>query len=389
MKTALPYLMIISLSLPALGATNLKWAQKMQALKSAMEEALPDIVSEKPLTSEETKKLQRAAKTVADLAHNIDMKGDKSSPLPPDADPSVRFISGMFSRQANYANGLLKSGHTDAGRNVLRVLTGYCIACHTRGDHGPEFPKMELKPALSKLTPMEKGDLFAATRQFDAAFDQYSSVVGDTTTAAKKQLEWGRAARRGLMVSVRALKDPAKAEKLLNQIVNEKGESKTFVPQFYKMYVASWKKAVEEWKSEGAKKPSSESAYLNEAKRLLNAGKEIQKYPMDNSADVYYLRASSVLHEMLIRYPHGSLTPEAMYLQGQAYMVLSDPQLSLLPDMYYESCIRSAPHTPESLKCYNAFEESVYVGYSGSGGTSIPNDLSKVMTELKALATPG
>jgi hypothetical protein len=368
-------------------APDIKWAQKMQALKSAMQEALPDIASDRPLTPAETKRLQRAAKTMADLAHNIDTKASKPS-TSPDSDPTLRFMSGMFSRQAAHANNLLNGGHTDAGRNVLRVLTGYCIGCHTRGDHGPEFPKMELSPKLNSLTPMEKADLFAATRQFEAAFDQYFAVVSDRGTAEKKQLQWGRAARRALMVSVRTLKDPLKAEKLLNQIVNAEGTSQSFVPEFFKSYVGSWKTAVEDWKNESTKKLNSESEILSEAKRLIAEGKKVQKYPMDSSADVQYLRASATLHELMIHYPTGAKTAEALYLQGQTYMVLDDPHLSPLPEMYYESCIRTSPHTSQAVTCFNAFEESVFVGFTGSGGTSIPTDVKKHMAELKTIALP-
>jgi hypothetical protein len=57
--------------------------------------------------------------------------------------------------------------------------------------------------------------------------------------------------------------------------------------------------------------------------------------------------------------------------------------------MYYETCIRRAPHTGISEKCFQRYEANVYFGYTGSGGTSIPEDIAAVMKELKDLSKPG
>ena len=57
--------------------------------------------------------------------------------------------------------------------------------------------------------------------------------------------------------------------------------------------------------------------------------------------------------------------------------------------MYYEACIRNAPHTEVSGKCYKKYEANVNFGYTGSGGTSIPEDLQTLLKELKKLAAVG
>ena len=63
-------------------------------------------------------------------------------------------------------------------------------------------------------------------------------------------------------------------------------------------------------------------------------------------------------------------------------------RVSSLHELYYEACVRRAPHTTTSAECFRRFEESIYFGYSGSGGVSLPDDVRKNLAELRDLSAP-
>jgi len=131
----------------------------------------------------------------------------------------------------------------------------------------------------------------------------------------------------------------------------------------------------------------TEAEMYAEAQRLLTAATKLQKYPLDHSADILFLRISLISHAILGKYPKGAHASEAFFFAGQAYDLLDDHLVSPLPEMYYEACIRNAPHTDVSNQCYKKYEANVNFGYTGSGGTSIPEDLKTLLNELKGLAT--
>jgi hypothetical protein len=56
-------------------------------------------------------------------------------------------------------------------------------------------------------------------------------------------------------------------------------------------------------------------------------------------------------------------------------------------ELYYEACVRELPHSSLAKRCYERYEQSVYVGYTGSGGTNIPDELQVILSELKKLAS--
>ncbi|MEZ4750489.1 MAG: hypothetical protein R3B54_07620 [Bdellovibrionota bacterium] len=73
---------------------------------------------------------------------------------------------------------------------------------------------------------------------------------------------------------------------------------------------------------------------------------------------------------------------EAYMLTGMAYESIDELKLWSLPEVYYQSCIRTYPHSTQAERCYTRFEENIYAGYTGSSGTHLPSD---VRTKLQTL----
>lgn len=361
-----------------------QWNQKMEALSATLSDMLPEIVATKT-TPEGKKKLEQGAKKLSNLVHALAVQPGGMSILPPDADPTLGFIRDSFERELKRASGALARGNTDYGRALLRNTMQYCIACHSRNDLGPQFPSLKINPNLEKLSAFEKAEILGALRQFDASLVQYEGAISDATFVKKRQLDWIRAVNQALAISVRVKRDPERALKLVSETLTAP------IPEYYAKNLRAWKVSLEEWKQEMAKgQPalSDAAALMNEARRLFTKASSTQKYPMDHAGDIYFLRASAVLHQLLRVAPTGSDSSEALYLLGRSYEVMADPTLWPMHETYYESCVRSAPHTARALECYTAYEESIFFGYSGSGGFSLPEVVQGQLADLKKLAVP-
>jgi hypothetical protein len=120
----------------------------------------------------------------------------------------------------------------------------------------------------------------------------------------------------------------------------------------------------------------------------LAKAQQAQKYPADRSADILYLRTSAAVHRLLQLGKDAKHTHEAYLMAGLCYDVLKNFQLGELHEIYFESCIRSAPHTHLAETCYHRYEQAIYDGFTGSSGTDIPDDVEQKLNVLEKLALP-
>lgn len=353
---------------------NQKWTQKMRELQKTLRSLVVDVSSDQRFQDPKNKnRIEANANKLAELAHEL-----KTGP-----DPGVSMVAGMFSLEASRAHRELVQGRREYARGLLKSLTGYCISCHTRGSGGPRFPSSELDSALSGLRLMEQAEYHASVRQFDRAFDLLQELIGDAGVSQRSPIEWERAVRYALAIAVRVKQDPDSA-----QWVADRVGANVRAPYFLKQQSSRWVESIRQWRKETGRKFGTEEGMHAEALRLLASAKEFQKYPADRSADVIYLRATAVLHDLLATYPDGQRTAEALYLAGQCYEVLRDAQLWELHEHYYMACIYKKPRSEIAQGCYRHFEESVYLGYSGSGGVALPDDVLEHLKSLREMAYP-
>jgi hypothetical protein len=120
----------------------------------------------------------------------------------------------------------------------------------------------------------------------------------------------------------------------------------------------------------------------------MEQAKAIQRYPMDRTADLVYLRASASAHDFLQVALESEHLDQGLLLAGIAYEVLNPLKVGELHELYYEACIRRSPHQAIAVDCYRRYEQSVFFGYTGSLGTSLPDDVGMKLKELKKLAEP-
>lgn len=355
------------------------WSQKMQGLASTLSDLLIDLSSDERYNSPKNfKRIERNAEKLARLAHSLKMEAANI----PDQDPSVRLMGSLFGEEADQAVKTLKQGNRVYARDLLRSMTGYCMACHTRSG-GPGFANFGTNPKLDGLKALEKAEYFAATRQFDRAIEDYEQILSSQEKSAGYSIEWERAMRAALAIAVRVKNDPDRSLQIVERAI-----AAPKAPYFLKKQAAQWKESILQWKAERPRTAQTEEGYYAEAVRLIAEAKAGQKYPSDRSADVQYLRASRALHDQLSMAPSGRHSTEAVYLAGLCYEVLDGLNLWDLHEFYFQACIQKEPHSAVAQQCYRHYEESVYAGYTGSGGTFLPEDVRKKLNRLELLSNP-
>lgn len=371
---------------PAYAADQTGWQKRMQELYRVLAELLPDVVSDERFNSPKHRKdIEANAKKLADLSHGLKLSTAKGQgAISPDLDLSVSMIGSLFERETRRAYLELKRGHRAYARSLLRTIPGFCIGCHTRSSGGPDLSRVSsMEPPKTFASKLERAEFLAATRQFDKALDSFEEIVSDPRIAEGRQLEWERAARHALAIAVRVKRDPARALSLVEKII-----ASPLSPRFLKEDALQWKTSIQQWQEELPRQPQTEDGLYAEAVRLMGLAHTQQKYPADRSADILYLRASAVIHDLLGRAPQGIHVPEALMLLGVSYEALRDLDLWSLHEMYFVACIEKAPHTQIAETCYRRYEEATYSGYSGSGGISLPEEIKGQLQHLRKLAQP-
>lgn len=372
------FLIFLSHSQSVLADSN--WQGKMKSLAETMDELLPELASKKG----DAKLIEKGAKSLSELTHDL-KEGSKSGKLMPpgDIDPSLTFLAEQFSDQARRAYRAIQIGQLDYGKTLLRSATSYCIACHTRHENGPEFSAFPLSDKVKTLGTEERAELYVATRQFDKALVDFNSLIADEELVKKRPFDWERTLRNALAIAVRVKKDPKAATKTVNEALKS-----PFVPEFERAKLVNWQKAIETWSKEPTIKTNTEIGHAAEMKRLYLATLDAQLNAIDHSAEVQFLRLSAAAHDVLRVGRDPKLIAEALMTAGTAYEVLANPIFWPMHEFYYEACVRQLPHSPLAQKCYSRFERSVYLGYTGTSGTNIPDDIRELLTKLRTLSKP-
>lgn len=298
-------------------------------------------------------------------------------------EPGLAAISTMFSEYLQDIQKAFKSGSSgNFVRNRVRTMTGFCLSCHTRVSSDKNFEDVNKRVASMELTPFQRAEFFAATRQFDKALEAFEKIISTVPEGEFALLEFGHSVRNMLSITIRVKQDPKATYFLLEKLAGRKD-----VPEYFQRYIAQWKRDVAEWmKERKAAKSESAQALMTRATRLMDRAAKAQLFAVDPAGDVSYLRATNYLHEALQKDPKGKFRGEALYRLGICYDSLHDPLLWALDSLYFEACVREFPHTEVSKKCYKRYATKLYFGYSGSGGTFVPEDELEKLGELRKLA---
>lgn len=349
----------------------------MQELQQTLTEILP-IVADPELYSkpENQKSISADVKKLMKLSENV-----KHSDAVTLKDPSVAFISKAFSEDLARIDESLSLGKKDYARYSLMNLTSYCIECHTRTSTGPSFRSPALEQSLKKLSPLERGEFLIATRQFEAALKEFSTVIDTKINSQGDFAGLDKAVQHSLAVTVKYLKDSKRALSIIEKLKKARG-----IPYYLKQNSLGWEAAIQDWMKEPPASDNTAEGILKRVRTWIGKGQQLQVGMVDRGGDIYFLRALSELHLLLVSKLSAEQRGEALFLTGLSFEATKDNEMINLHENYYESCIRKVPHSVWAKKCYKRYEESVYFGYTGSSGVQLPQDVAKKIRTLRSLA---
>jgi len=375
-KIGLVGLLFVFMSSNADAAKSKDWNTRMKSMKSTLSELMRDLVLEERVKSKDHyEKIKKNTEKLVEMSHM-----PKAELNRPDLDPSITIIGKLFNEEVSRAAQAISAGHYQYGGKMLRSVTKYCIACHTRSSQ-VDFYDPKVLEIANELNQFEKADFLSAVQSHQAALGAYQKIVSDKKIAKDLPLKWQQSLKKGLTIAIRAKSNPEAADRLLEAALINPNVPKGFIP-----HLRRWKSGVEEWKKEMKKKSSQNMFEL--AKSLLKRGETQQKYSVDDSSFVDFLRASASFHEYLKRSkPKTREVAEALFGLGVTYEALSDLELWSLHEIYYESCIDQFPGSDISQSCFERYENSVVAGYSGSSGTHLPAEIKKKLGNLKKMST--
>ncbi len=314
------------------------------------------------------------------IAAHLKVLRDNSSKLKTHAkskDRAFEFVANSLHNDATRIYRWYARGSYEEAQFALHHMTENCIACH---ENLPETHKVP--PALAfftaldleKLPPLDRAQMQVMTRQFDDAMTTYEKVLISYESPTENVLLL-QSLTDYLKVAANSKGDLSRPQTLLEKIAAKPGLSVTT-----KERLAQW---VGEIKRISAAKDLQKTD-LATARRLVNEGRSKMDFPRDKDGLIPYLTAAAILN----RYVHehkdrGEDVAEAYFLLGTTESLLGRSFWISREEFNFESAIRLAPGAPFARKAYQLLEESYTFGFSGSGGTRIPEDIQLLLNELR------
>lgn len=255
----------------------------------------------------------------------------------------------------------------------LKTSANYCVSCHTRHEVKLDFSDSGL--ALDTLNSYEQGEFYLASRQFEKAKNSFLAAVLDQDLGYVRM----DALRKWLLVYVRVYPDPQAAITQLNKL-----RPRAKFTRYEEDEIVSWLESLRRWQNEGELRVP----VIAKAENLIRQGLGMNDPLLGKKGTVELLRATSYLHQIL-----ETKTPEAtaqrghaLYLLGLAYSELPFFFVNELPELFLEQSIREYPGTDDAKNAFGLYQEIVTLGYTGSGGTRVPDDVQINFRELHDLA---
>lgn len=293
-------------------------------------------------------------------------------------DPSMAFAMKEMSDLLELGVSSFEEGKKDFSRSQVKKSLGQCFYCHTRSADEEPWIEGGQFTDVAWSSPLDQANFLVALRDFDSARRVLLDALKNNRIPSP--LDQETATRKLMAISVRVEQDPQTLLKTVREL-----EKIAYLPPALKESFSEWKKDIRSWQPT----PKSTKGRLNLAEKLIE--EDQQRREGDLAGDILLLRASTLLHTELEAEggnQKGAVRARALYLLGKCYERLVDLGFWELNESYYEACIAEAPHTQQAKKCFDAWEQSITIGYSGSSGTHIPPAVAKKRKALLRMATP-
>ena len=342
----------------------------MQALFSNLRTLLPLSVNDDRFGADENRAVVRGA------LHELSKGVVELERHGPQDDIAAPYLVDALSEAAADAIARYDRGELDGTRFLVRRMTQVCVACHSRLPDAIDAPlASHFAPddELEKLTLMERGQLYVASRQFEEALDVFEQAITQAHATPGERLQ---AAVNHLVISIRVKGDFRRPIDVLNNVLGKQQMWLSVSDD-----IRSWLLALHHFQQAGMP-----DAGLDEARQLIDRARYAAIVPYSLQPMVEYIVASRLLHEYVASNQHDSQgLAEAYYLLGLTEYGIGYRHWLGQPENYLINAVLVAPHSAHARSAYRLLEEQIVFGYSGSSGTHIPKDVERQLSRLRAL----
>lgn len=282
---------------------SLAWRESMRELSETLSYALPELhkdphPSQVPLMKKLAGELQR-------LAHGLESGASLPSP-----DPSAKYVGIHFADEIQRIQTALDRGQPEPARRQLLRVSHYCYSCHTQRPGATSPNAFLLRSAeIESWSEIEKGDFFAAIRDFEDSQIHYQQALADQKWARLHPDQWAIAFQKDLGIVLRVMRDASAAIVLVDRLALGKGYPSVLAP-----YARAWRKQLEEFRSRKERRVDSDSAeqFVARARGHLRAGRSHLGSLVQDFLAILELQSAFALN------PAGPVLAEALYWHGVA-----------------------------------------------------------------------
>lgn len=279
----------------------------------------------------------------------------------------------IFSRNHN-------SYHKEYARHKLNSTFGLCISCHTQlstGDKLKIFGSSQLDGSITD--PFEKAEYYFITRDFTKALENYDLFINQfDQTKERKNLETALNHKLTYYLRIQRNKNQ-EAIASFTQNLNNKN-----LPLVVREQISEWIKElgmVQFFTFSG--KTISEKEMKKFIAEVTKENEDGPRLTLYSKSEVKDLRISGLLYEYLNAHPHGRLVPEILYNLAIIDKHMNFSLFYSLGDLYLIECMTRFSQLPIAKSCYKEYEEEKILSYTGSSGTSLPEEVSKELNSYK------
>ncbi|MCO5143353.1 MAG: hypothetical protein M9962_09715 [Oligoflexia bacterium] len=265
-------------------------------------------------------------------------------------------------------------------KNMVKSSFQMCINCHTRKST-PDFSWPESD--MTKMKEIERADYYFATRQFSKGKSIYEDLIESYPKTSSNISDIRNSLLEMAIYFAKVQEDPKEGAVFFTRVTKNKE-----LPVYLVKESDNWAKEFLVWSKESkSKKDLKPKELLSKGKKLLEGDQFTLVSELGRSFHIRRLRASVLFHKIL---EDKSATQqqkgEALYYLGKIYSITSSNLFFRFGELYLKACIQENKKTEIAQKCYVSLESIVIDGYSGSAGTSVPEDEKNELSRLKTMA---
>jgi hypothetical protein len=280
--------------------------------------------------------------------------------------PNFTFSREILEDHISDTERLFRAGKKTFARWQLNATVSVCASCHSQLPASSRAFS-DFKDTKLFANDLDKAEFLYSTRAFEEALPLYRKVIDKGTI-----FEADTAIQRELTYYLRIKRDPkAAVPVMIDHSLNAK------LWPTIKSQVQNWISQLEYL----SKQPAPDFSKMT--KKQFD--RHFKSKPVKGADLVTQLYVSGLLLEFLNTNKNSKLVPDVLYQLAIVESSLSKNFFFSLSDMYLKACMLQFPQAPVAVKCYEMYEEETTLSYTGSAGTSIPEDIQSELNFLKKL----